>query len=119
MAATTETVATASTRTLTLLTPFSPDGQARIRISEAKGRKVVVTDYNVVAFRCDFGIGMQWQNLRRGKTHNTNLDGKASFCDCEHGTYKPGLKPCRHIAAGLKLLAEGKVQVPQTEDVEF
>lgn len=107
-------------RSLRIVQPFTPDGRGAVRISETKpGRKKVeVKEYHVTVFRADFGIGLAWDNQDEGKTYHTNLDGKNSTCDCPWGTYGGHKKPCRHVAAGLVLLAEGKLVVPGGEEAE-
>jgi len=104
-------------RVLRLLEPFSPDSLGVVRITEVKGRKVEEKTYACTVFRCDFGIGMAWENTDEGKTYHVNLDGPhRSTCDCPWGTYGCHKKPCRHVAAGLTLQAEGRLVVPPVEE---
>ncbi len=45
-----------------------------------------------------------------GERYNVLLDGQRSTCDCKWGVYGANKKACRHVAAMLKLHAEGACQ---------
>jgi hypothetical protein len=72
--------------------------------------------YLVRRLPADWGIGFELDKLTAdGPTvYHVNLDvhagrGADHSCSCPHATYRGHVKPCRHLAALLKLRERGQL----------
>jgi hypothetical protein len=107
---------TSPERTLRILQRIDQTGRGAIRITERIKGKLDVKEYQLATFPgYDGSIGVNFLQAN-GKSYDVCVQGKKSHCDCPWGTYSADKKPCRHVAAALKLQAMGELHLPMTQD---
>jgi hypothetical protein len=104
-------------RVLRILQRIDQTGRGSIRITEKVKGKLEVKEYQLATFPAYGGeaIGITFAQVD-GKVYDLCIQGKKSHCDCPWGSYGAHKKPCRHVAAGLKLQAMGELHLPMTQD---
>lgn len=64
------------------------------------------TCYRIATFECDWGFGVQVDNLSNGKSYDVNIDPAHGHCDCTshdmNGT-------CKHREALAAMKADGRI----------
>jgi hypothetical protein len=99
-------------RTFRILSRIDQTGRGAICITERIKEKLESKEYQLATFPgYDGSIGVNFLQAD-GKSYDVCVQGKKSHCDCPWGTYSADKKPCRHLAAALKLQAMGELHLP-------